>query len=399
MPDREKRLIMVTSVNNNKFYNMRQLDYDTFEVEYGRVDKTKTRHTYPMRKWGAKYNEKIRKGYKDVTELHMEDVSTPTTTMDVSGHDTTGLLRKLQQYATGSIRRNYSVTSEKVTQLQIDAAQHILNNLSALATNNYHRHEINDGLLDLYQTVPRLMADVRDHLLEPDGFIDVTRAKRVVRIEQENIDVMAQQVSSRARGDTTKSTSLNITIETATDQALRMLRNKAQGQGGEIIRAYSVLNEDTQRCFADNLSGAKSGRDKVDIFWHGSRNENWLSIVDMGLLIRPTGVLTTGSMFGNGIYFADKFQKSKGYTSARGSYWAHGKDSTGFMAIFNVHVGRQLQLSQHERWCYDMNRTKLARRGDYDSIFANSARGFLMNSEYVVYDASQVTIAYLVEIA
>jgi poly [ADP-ribose] polymerase len=40
-----------------------------------------------------------------------------------------------------------------------------------------------------------------------------------------------------------------------------------------------------------------------------------------GLLIRPSGAVHTGSMFGDGIYFADKAQKSIGYSSLSGSHW------------------------------------------------------------------------------
>jgi poly [ADP-ribose] polymerase len=37
-------------------------------------------------------------------------------------------------------------------------------------------------------------------------------------------------------------------------------------------------------------------------------------------MIRPSGAVYTGSMFGDGIYFADKAAKSIGYSSLSGSY-------------------------------------------------------------------------------
>lgn len=406
MTNKVAKLFMSTANNNNKYYFMEQVSPDEFVATYGRIDKTRTVARYSMSRWNSKYNEKIRKGYRDKTDLFMEEERPQVVTADITGEDTTGLLRKLQSFARGSIRRNYSVSSEKVTQAQVDEAQEILNELAGivrvdgdLPLSDVKR--VNRYLLDLYHTVPRLMANTKDHLLIPEGFVPEYSAKRLVADEQDNIDVMAQQVSSQTRASTTTATTLNITVRLATDDELTMIRNKTQGQDRQVVRAYKVDNKVTGERYASNMNDMivrGNVHTKEDMFWHGSRNENWLSIVDMGLLIRPTGVLTTGSMFGDGIYFADKFQKSRGYTSARGSYWASGMSDRGFMALFKVQVGKQYQLSRHESWCYGLSRHELRRKGDYDSIFANSAQGFLLNSEYVVYDPSQATIAFLAEI-
>ena len=61
-------LIMVTTANNNKYYNLFP-EGDQFRVEYGRVDATKTTAYYPMSKWNAQISSKLKKGYKDVTDL------------------------------------------------------------------------------------------------------------------------------------------------------------------------------------------------------------------------------------------------------------------------------------------------------------------------------------------
>ena len=61
-------LIMVTTANNNKYYNLFP-EGDQFRVEYGRVDATKTTTYYPMSKWNSQISSKLKKGYKDVTDL------------------------------------------------------------------------------------------------------------------------------------------------------------------------------------------------------------------------------------------------------------------------------------------------------------------------------------------
>ena len=49
------------------------------------------------------------------------------------------------------------------------------------------------------------------------------------------------------------------------------------------------------------------------LLWHGSRIENFVSILSSGLKLKPGKVVRTGSMFGNGIYFANCSSKSAGY--------------------------------------------------------------------------------------
>lgn len=53
-------LIMVTTANNNKYYNLFP-EGDRFRVEYGRVDATKTTTYYPMSKWNAQISSKLKK--------------------------------------------------------------------------------------------------------------------------------------------------------------------------------------------------------------------------------------------------------------------------------------------------------------------------------------------------
>ena len=101
--------------------------------------------------------------------------------------------------------------------------------------------------------------------------------------------------------------------------------------------------------------------------------------------------------FGDGIYFADKAQKSIGYTSLRGSYWAHGGDSNAFLALFDVHLGKQKEILHHTSSCYSLSKKVLDKEG-FDSVFAKGGAD-LRNNEYIVYDPSQCTISHLVEIS
>lgn len=70
---KKANLICVTANNNNKFYNMEQISDSTFTVEYGRVGATPTKLNYSMYEWNKKYNEKIKKGYVDISESLSKD--------------------------------------------------------------------------------------------------------------------------------------------------------------------------------------------------------------------------------------------------------------------------------------------------------------------------------------
>ena len=52
---------------------------------------------------------------------------------------------------------------------------------------------------------------------------------------------------------------------------------------------------------------------------------------------------------------ADKAQKSIGYSSLSGSYWARGNSSTGFLALYKTHTGNQKHIHSHNSSCYSLN--------------------------------------------
>ena len=74
-----KHLVCVTGVTNNKYYDMREQADGTLEATYGRIGVTATTVTYPMSSWNSTLNQKLRKGYKDMTDLA---VVTETTTVE-----------------------------------------------------------------------------------------------------------------------------------------------------------------------------------------------------------------------------------------------------------------------------------------------------------------------------
>ena len=248
------------------------------------------------------------------------------------------------------------------------------------------------------------MKKVQYHLL---GFPKVVttdelfEAQRLINEEQATLDVMEGQVKTtkakKGPGGAPQNIleAMRIGIEEPSKEDIRIIKRQLGRNVHQYQRAFKVMNHRTQGKFDNFIKRAKNKT--VRQFWHGSRNENWWSIIDSGLILRPTNAIKTGAMFGEGLYFADKSQKSIGYTSLRGSYWTGGTATKGFLSLYDVHLGSYLQIMRHQSWCYSLNKQNLRNRGQYDSLFAEGGAD-LRNNEFIVYDDAQCTIKYLVEI-
>lgn len=444
------KLVMVTAANNNKYYEMKQVSDDIFSVSYGRVGQREAINEYSMYQWESKYREKVRKGYKDVTHLFREELDKKSSKNDsvnsnyqnslnswaaIKNGEVRELFRHLTQYAQRSLSHNYKVSAAEVTLLQVEQAQTILDNLTKKVDfksnkittkdlENFDTINFNALLLEMYSIIPRKMESVQNYLLEYTAGKNISKqilqkARQLLTNEQETLDVMRGEVELRLQQENkdnlkTKAThykkqdektlldalgiEVSILDEKKSKDAVQIKRIKKmmQDEVGKFVNAYSIKDIAQEQIFAKNLKESKYRT--TELFWHGSRNENWLSIFKTGLVLRPTNALITGKMFGYGLYFADKCRKALNYTSLRGSYWTGGNENKAFLAIYEVHTGRQLKIEKYENWCGSMTYEKLKQlNSESDSLFAKG--GFdLINNEFIVYKEDQCTLRYLVEV-
>lgn len=401
-PLRTARLIMVSAYNNNKFYEMKEQPDDTFLAAYGRVGTSGTSVSYPMRLWDRKIKEKLNKGYFDQTFLFAKEIA--DTGLEAIDHPgVRELMSYLMNAARQSIRHNYQVSADQVTQMQVDQAQLVLDQLVDLAGKTKVAGDINEHLLELYRIIPRRMRRVQDHLI--DGLNDAedrSTLDKLLSEEQATLDVMRGQVKMNTQRQTQKNEptnllqSMGLSVEPVTEkESIKHIRQIMGKDARKFHRAYAVVNHQTQAAF-DHFIAETDCKD-TQLFWHGSRNENWLSILGSGLVLRPANAVITGKMFGYGLYFADKCRKSLNYSSLRGSYWSGGTQNRAYLALYDVHVGRQLKIKKHKDWCYELTKAALKKRGAYDSLFAQGGAD-LINNEYIVYDEAQSTVRYLIEL-
>jgi poly [ADP-ribose] polymerase len=394
---------MVTTANNNKYYNLFP-DGDRFRVEYGRVDATKTTAYYPMSKWNSQISSKLKKGYQDVTDLKKDLVqeisaSNPESPYkEIENAAVRAIVDKLQAMARETISKNYTVKASAVTQDMVDAAQKIID---ALANNSTTTEEFNNNLLKLFTVIPRKMGNVRDYLADKtEDFA------HIISKEQDLLDVMRGQIYVKQDNEPIETVEkkqqtileeLGLVMEEADADDVALIKTLMRESVGKFRKAWRVTNLKTQDRFDKFV--AENGIKDTRLLFHGSRSENFWSIIKTGLVLRPTNAVITGKMFGYGCYYAPKCAKSIGYTSLSGSYWAHGGNNTAYMALFDVAYGTPYDVYNFDSKYYNLDYNRLQQfKPGANCLHAHSDRGMLRNDEIVVYKEEQMTIKYLIEI-
>lgn len=391
MKESERYLVMITENNNNKFYHMKP-NGGQLNIEYGRIGSSVRTETYDISKFNSKYNEKIKKGYVDKTDLFITNTKS-STTKAIDDSVIRLFIDKLLKFSNDSVLNNYTVNVNTVTQAQIDSAQIILNNIANLSTRRFDIVQVNSLLLDLYHVLPRKMKKVNDHLLTS---MDITVLKNKLVVEQDLLDSLASSVSvanqntNNTNQDQTILDILGIEVNHCTNEQIDQIKNH-MGQIKDKFSQAFVVNHKKQSSLFESLPNMKK-----ELLWHGTRNENVISILQKSLMIRPAGAIITGAMFGNACYFANKAIKALGYTSARGSYWARGNNDCGYLFVFEVIVGNQKHIYNHNSSCYKLNEKDLKAEG-FDSVYAHGGAD-LKNDEFMIYNPSKCRIKYIIEI-
>lgn len=402
MPDIEPRhLVMVTAgANNNKYYDMTPHG-DSWTATYGRIGSGSQKRTYPISQWDSKYNEKIKKGYVDQTDLIQDLISADKQQKNeykgIEDHAIAEIVDRLQSMARQVINENYTVSSNKVTQAMVDEAQTIITGL----LDAKELEDFNNELLRLFVTIPRKMSSVKDCIASnPNEF------NKIISREQDLLDIMKGQVVQKQTIDDSKIYSginnktilehLGLEFNECNANDIAKIKSALGSCSDKFYRAWSVKNMRTQNRF-DKFVLNNNIKD-IRLLFHGSRNENWWSIIQSGLVLRPTNAVITGKMFGYGIYYAPKARKSLGYTSLTGSYWTKGNSSSGFMALMDVAYGKPYDVYSFDSRYYKFDYNELQRTCPGANCLHAHEGSMLRNDEIIIYKEEQCTIRYLVEL-
>lgn len=245
----------------------------------------------------------------------------------------------------------------------------------------------NEKLLDLFALIPRKMRN-------PILFTAKNEESFPEILDRENTLLDNLAVNN---GNDTDHADEEIRFEECTKEETSKIYDMLDfSTKRKFSKVYRVSNKYSDANFESYLK--KTEISKTKLLFHGSKTENWYSIIKTGLNCNPVNVAITGKMFGNGIYFAPKADKANGYTSLSNSKWANGHESCAYMGVFEVATGKEYCT---DSW-YDkystinaMNKKKFI--GDCDSFHALAGK-YLRFDEVIVYDNDASRIKYLIEL-
>jgi hypothetical protein len=132
----------------------------------------------------------------------------------------------------------------------------------------------------------------------------------------------------------------------------------------------------------------------VSMLFHGTRSVNVPGILRENLRLpkQLVGVVITGAMFGGGIYWADDWKKSAGYTSGN-SRWGGGDGSVkgrhSFMFVADTALGNP-HVAPGPRGYTEPPK-------GHHCVFGKADKSGVMNNEFITFSTSQHKLRYLVE--
>lgn len=373
--------------NHNIEYKMRETADGNFTIEIASYGVAPVQSKRPMCLWDRTYNRKISEGYVDragYCTISQTDKHLPITDPEVAR-----LWEELNSYSREAIREHYEMSISDVSEAMLRDVEVLLKRLSE---ENLPLEEFNNILCRIFLIMPRRMKNVGSMiaLFEEDMPIIVER-------ENELFDIVKTQVMTEnsVPGETILE-SLGLEIRSCTPAEEEQIKRHLHPITRPLFsKAYRIKNITTEKRFWNFYDRNGYTNENIHYYYHGSRNENWLSIINSGLKLSPKAT-RTGSMFGPNLYTAPKSDKSQKYTSLKGSFWAHGTSNKGFIAVYKV-----LYKNPRHIYHWDSSMPQISKKNiaPYDSLYCHGGPGLsLRNDECVLPYEEQVTIQYLIEL-
>lgn len=382
--------------NNYKFYKMIPKS-DGIHVTYGRIGAEKgemygarTIDTpYPLYLFWIRYYEKLSKGYMDSSKIYLAEEKPKKTkkvvqTLENNTQETTDslhLYRILKRCARQVVEENLQNTH--VTRKQVETGRRFLKTMGERKTVK----GFNRQLLNLLSVSPRRTLSVNSLLaVTKDDFSRIIqREENLLTAMEALVHEPTQMVSNVHEGFSKYGIEVYLATKSQKNEVLARLSDTLKPH---VKNVYRVINSEHKKRFDAYVK--QNSIQTVKRFWHGSRNENWLSIAVNGLKLNPNAVIT-GKMFGQGIYFAPSSMKSWNYTSFRGTSWAHGRSDTGFMGLYVTAYGNPNNVYD----AHSFTQKSLVQNG-YNCVHAHAGSS-LRNDEIVFYSEDAMLLQYIVE--
>lgn len=401
IPQTKRYLLFIDPcMGSNNYFEMIPCG-STFTVKYNQIGYDAKQMTYPIEKWDAIYMSKIIKGYVDKSDIHYDQEEMLKEkgkeikiepNMNLLTGSIAEIVEILRNASMKQVQTNYK-QFETATPAMINKAQDILNELVSVK----ELFRFNMTLTKLFETIPRKMNNSMDFCAKSEkDFVKIIQREQeildnlraILKGDKKNNPVQVQKNILEQNG---------ISIEECSKKEIEEIKNHLDSNTRpRFSRVWKVRNFEAEEKF-ERYAKEKHIKE-FRYFYHGSRTENWWSILTTNLTLRPTGAVITGKMFGYGLYFAPLAKKSCGYISTRNSYWSHGSDAKGYLAVYKIAYGKPLDVYKHDSYIGRMDEKTLKKdHPDCNCVHAH-AGSMLMNDEVIVYNDSACTIRYLIEI-
>ena len=344
----------------------------SFSVTKGRIGAEQTdlnkikRETYqqdPILFW-ATYYEKLEEGYEDFSDVMVRNlperprfhvVGQDISSVVVKDHDAASeLFNILSKAAQNMIFEQLDPTmlqmKQPFTKEQIQAARDIWNTLGKSKNVDQFNSKIRKILalaprrIDAYhgQTVASYLAKVASSDEEQQEIYSqiIDREDALIRSMEA---VFAIKAAEGNKENVVTGAFPGITVTEATEEEVKKLKDTmfnadkaSQGLKERVVKVWKIDNPAQNAKFDAYVKTRKNKGTKL--LFHGSRTENWISIINQSLQLNPNAQIN-GKAFGQGIYFALSADKSFGYTSICRRY-TDGTGSAGFMGVYETAYGK-----------------------------------------------------------
>jgi len=393
MKAQKQALLQLTDVrdNHNKFYRITLYDNGKVLGEWGRVGAKPQQKVYEggMSKFYDILTSKERKGYRIVdTSAAKANI---VDDLD-SGSSVSEFIRTIYRASGQSLEVWFEGSLDQVSVGQIERGRSQLGVIRRFVSGEsdvfQSRSRLKALLSDYYSTIPhKLPRDIR-------GIVDDWNPAKIgeeLDHLQDLEDALNTNVGQVDMSLSDMLKSLGVLVREAPDSTtearglIETTQSRHHFMDARLERLWRVEHKSlTKRFQADcQVSNMK-------VLFHGTRTSNFVGLLSRGFLVKPPGVPLTGSMFGNGIYFADQSTKSIQYCSGgRLSY--SGKRWPTYLILAEVKLGR---IKKETRAQLHYKRPPQG----YDSVMGVKGSSLLHN-EYIIYNPIQADIRYVAEIA
>lgn len=380
--------------NNNKFYRIQLFDlgpdqYDVY-AEYGRlgsVNPQSTRKSFSDIEAADKHYEKtlkskIKKGYHVlITADHLDNdgLTDPNLLTD----EVLKLINRLYDYSKSYVTKSITTPLGNLSSKQVSKGREVLKQIEILLDKKDSSLDFLPLSNDFYAVIPYVFGyrvDIKRMVID-------SYEKLNERLEL--LDVMESLVNSNLNSDISdqyKALGVELKHLDVSDSKYVNLLGGIKSSHSSSHR-FPILVENIYEVeYMKNPPEFNPLNVEVCELYHGSRSENIVHILQQGLKIKPPSAVHTGSMFGNGIYFADQSSKSANYCWGFGS---KDRNRNYYLLVCEVAVGKIKD--------YDGAQSNLSSAPwGYNSVRGVKGRS-LVHNEIIVYKESQARIKYIIE--